>query len=76
MCCSWEAAGNLIANVAAVREWISAVSLALVLCALMILLFLNSDPSYVFPGTSRTERGKGKDCVHTLFGGKPPYILL
>lgn len=50
--------------------------LALMSHALVILLFLNLD-SYVFSGTSRTKRGKGKGCIHLWILGKQLlYVLL
>lgn len=51
--------------------------MVLMSCALVILLFLNLDSSYVFPGTSRTKRGKGKGCINMWILGKQfLYILL
>lgn len=61
---------------AQVCELVNAASLVLVLCALTILLFLDLDPSSVFPGTSRTKRGKGKDCINVWLSGKQLYIFL
>lgn len=57
-------------------ELMNTISLVLMLCVLTILLFPNSDPSHVFPGTPGTERGKGKDSINTWLLGKRPRVLL
>jgi len=61
---------------AQVCELTNAVVLVLMLHALTIPLFPNWDPSYLFPGTSRTKRGEGKDCINAWLLGKQLYVFL